>query len=535
MSINFPKSFKPIKKEDKQVSMPSSFKPVKQKQISGLHRAGGEFLSGLGSYGDVAELLGIQGENRPTTLPGEQARYERESRATPEELISEVDIEEFPSYAKLPTTPEAKKMMGLTEPKNKEERMISKVFGGAGSGMALGGVSGALSSGLGAGVGQTARELGAPEILATGLDLATAIKSGMKPAQLSKEIKKQSGLTARQFEKLEKPTKISPERFSKITQTVENEAKGLLEDLLSKEKTYRLMKEIPDFYKKLDQGFQQVEKIAEQIPQKITGQNVAESFIDKMKQKLRVPVKSGEYERTYQKEARKLLKDLNRGEITVADWVKDYRQNNFNYGKLYEPGKSSLQNQAKKDVLLDFNRSIADNFEKLPEKEFTNLFKFTNNLNSKTKDIETIVDFFDKNLTEKFNYKNLRKVFEKNKISEAIKRTYGPESLKNFEQLAEDLLSQEQGMRLLKSAERSGITLGDAGTYLVSPKLAALKKSGKLFNYARTGLLDRPQIMIDWAEGIKAAKKGSFIKAKDLLSNVHEKLEATNQGPIPKE
>jgi hypothetical protein len=140
----------------------------------------------LGTYGDIAELVGAQKENAPAVLPSREERFKKESAATDKELINLVseDQGELPEYAKLPTSKDvreaATKFFGIGEAKTPEERYAGKISGAVGGVAALGGGGTAIkAAAAGAAAGQTAREAGLPEWAATTVDIGTNIGIGL--------------------------------------------------------------------------------------------------------------------------------------------------------------------------------------------------------------------------------------------------------------------------------------------------------------------------------------------------------------------
>jgi hypothetical protein len=168
-------------KEEKNVFEYLSEEPVKDK-FSFLETAkdiGQQVLAKgaqgfAGAYGNIAELLG---QNKENLTPGMKARFQREFENP---LASETD--EFQDYARLPTSEDAKKFIenttGIGEGKTPAGRIAGRGAEFIGESLAIPGSTGAktLATLGGAGVaGQSARELGAPEGVATGLEIGGSI------------------------------------------------------------------------------------------------------------------------------------------------------------------------------------------------------------------------------------------------------------------------------------------------------------------------------------------------------------------------
>lgn len=154
-------------------------------------------VSGIGgAYGDILDLAGVQ----PTeTLPGEQQTYSRQheliqrlnrgEKLSVGELMELAEQDELPRYSKLPTTKEVRKglgeLTGIEEGKTAPGRIAGRGTEFLGSGIATGGGSKALATLGSAGIaGQSLREAGAPEGLATGTEIATMLT----PAGITKKL-----------------------------------------------------------------------------------------------------------------------------------------------------------------------------------------------------------------------------------------------------------------------------------------------------------------------------------------------------------
>jgi len=92
----------PIASETARIAQPESSvsKQIAKEGAAGL----------LGTYGDIAELIGVQKKGQPSLLPSQQLRAEKEAKATPEELIALSEEEDLvPQYGKLPTAQDIRK------------------------------------------------------------------------------------------------------------------------------------------------------------------------------------------------------------------------------------------------------------------------------------------------------------------------------------------------------------------------------------------------------------------------------------------
>lgn len=221
-----------------------------------------------GSYGNILETLGLQ-LKKGEMLPGQKSRmnlsYNLLERLNKGEKLSapEIDflVEEdvLPNYNRLPTSEDVsgliKEKTGIGEGKTPLGRITGRAAQFGGETLSLGGVGNTLKWGAAAGgLGQSIREVGAPEKLATGAELATSILPGgiskalaptSKSAQKIVKSGRQLGLTDSQITPLiQGEKKISA--LSKAARKGER-TKNLFGSI--KEKlgdTYSSLKELPE-------------------------------------------------------------------------------------------------------------------------------------------------------------------------------------------------------------------------------------------------------------------------------------------------
>lgn len=224
-----------------------------------------------GAYGNIAEILGQSEEN---LTPGMKARFEREF-----ENPLESDTGEFQDYARLPTSKDVgmgiKELTGIGEGETPEGRIVGRgaeFLGGAAS-LPIGLTGKAATSLAGAGLaGQTLREAGAPEALATGTEIVgslapSLIKGKVAPSGKEKTLAegaRKIGLSEKEITPLIQPEK-KVATLSKIAK------KG--------EKTKELFSSIKD---KLGDSYESLKSapIAQKnIPSKQTS-NLIRKFVD---------------------------------------------------------------------------------------------------------------------------------------------------------------------------------------------------------------------------------------------------------------
>ncbi len=349
---------------------------------------------------------------------------------------------------------------------------------------------------------------------------------------------KPSGLTERRFESVTSPTDVSKSRLDKINSTVESDFKNITDKIIQNspvKKTYNIMKEDAGFKATIQELFPEVEALAEQISGKFSSDEVKKAIAKQYQIKESSAITPGEYDKSYGKFMRQFLKNTPSKELSAKDLVKQYRANNKELGEYFKPGESKGLNRARKDALLDYNRTLADIIEsKYPDSEFGNLFKFTNKRWAEINDVQTINKFVDDLFDGKIRYDKSAKFLEKEGADFAFKRALGEEGYQNFKQLNKDLMTQQQAYKHLKMAESKGYgDLAKTGmAYLLHPKLAIAKISAETaINAAKgiyIGVLDKPQLTVVWDDGLKALKQGRYAEAESKFSTLKKSLKSSD-------
>ena len=154
-------------------------------------------ISGLGgAYGNLLEAVGAQSPNRPDLLPGQAQRI---NSADQFDLGLDDDI--LPSYAKLSTSDSVQKLLkeltGVGEGETPAGRIAGRGAEFLGEGLAYpGSGTKALLALIGAGVGgQSIRESGLPEGLASGVEIAGSIIPSAIQGRLAPSRKEAKELT----------------------------------------------------------------------------------------------------------------------------------------------------------------------------------------------------------------------------------------------------------------------------------------------------------------------------------------------------
>lgn len=479
----------------------------------------GEALAGLEEFSDerIAELKELfpsapwenfKGIDREKYLEGVQAASNS-----------------FPTQQNLESLIEEKTGIPLT-PRNKLQNLAR--LGGTAAAFKSGtlgqkGIAGAIAPSVAGGL----EAVGVPEPIA---ELGGLVASGINvPSPNISRVTKPSGLPTRRYESVTKPTKVSEGRFNKINEKVEADFKNISDQLFEgSNPTYSAMKEDPTFKRKVEGLFEKVTENAESIEGTIHPLPLRNGLRDKLTKSNKGGLTPDEYEKAYRKEMKVVLKDLPRDEMSAAELVEQYRKNNKSLNGYFEVGKSNNANRAKRDILLDYNREIAEVIQKkYPDTEFSKLFEQTNKQWSQIKDVESVDKFMEELFSGKIKYKKGAAFFDKEKVSKPFERLLGKEKFKQFETLMDDLSSTEKAMSMIKAAETKGYK--DMGKmaigYLIHPSLAKGKFIVDTSKTAWQSLLDKPQLIVTWKKGVESIKQGNFAEAEKAFIVLDKELE----------
>jgi hypothetical protein len=390
---------------------------------------------------------------------------------------------------------------------------------------------------IGEGIGEPAAEALAPLLLAP-LLLGPA-GFGRSFAGIGKKTKP-SGLTERRFEGAY-PTELSQSKINKINSKVENDFKQIAEKIIADSPiapTYSAMKDNVAFKSEAAEFFPVVEELAEQIPGKFSTDEIKKALTAKYQSKEKNPLTPGDYDKSYRRYMKEMIRDTKLRDGSAKDLVLQYRLKNKELTEYFKPGESKAINRAKRDALLDYNRVIAEIIQsKYPGTEFSNLFQILNKQWSDIKDVEHINDFLNDLFNGKINYSESKKALD-GQYKYPFQRALGNEGYEKFKQLNKDMLSQEQSYKLIKKAENQGfMDFGKKlGLFLVHPNLAKAKGMYDLgvggVKWIYKAMLDKPRLAFIWEEGIQAAKQGQYAKAEMKFEDLKREAGAVHPDEI---
>lgn len=421
-------------------------------------------------------------------------------------------------------------------------------FGSEAAGFTPGGIVKKVTAAIAAPIAEKGLEkIGVPESIAKPAALIGSTAGAQAIPKGSPKIKaktKPSGLPVRRYEKVSDLRKVSLKRHGKIQEKLETDFKKISDKIISESpisKTKATLEDNPAFKVEVADQFRKVEKLAEGIPETLNTQTVKKKLVDNALKKKGTGFAPSEYDNDYRKFITQFLKETPNQEIKASDLVAQYRKNNKALSEAYDPSRSYAFNRAKKDALLEYNRAIADVMEsEFPNTEFVDLFKETNKSWADISDAEAIDKFTQGIFEGKIDYNKAKKFFLNKNQARPFKQALGKDNFKKYEQLMKDMLSTEKPFKMLKIAKQKGFEdlVKTAGAYIIHPKLGKAKLAfgaGKnLYRNITNALLDKPQIISTWENGIKSLKNGDFKKAEKEFSKLDKDVKSIKKQPQKK-
>jgi len=366
---------------------------------------------------------------------------------------------------------------------------------------------------------------GVPEIVADPLALGIG---GLANKVKAEPVLKKSGLPERNFEGLKKERKINPAQAERLKESVEKDVKKITDDLMqSKSQTARSMRHVPEFEKKLSDGFDKVEKLAYKLQETVPSATVKKALLKKMNDVPKKGFARTESSRLKQKELSRLYKTIpNNKPISTGQLYEQFRENNKEFSKVYKPLEASAVNEAKTNALLEFNTVISDAIEKIhPDTEFSKLFKFTNKVYKQSKDMDTIDGFLDKVFDKKINFKEAKKFSTDNKLKKSFENILGKEGYEDMSQIMNDFMSTEKAHSLIKEAKSVGAfeAVKLAGKFMIHPVIGKASAANHATKFIRNQILPNKKYRLIWKKAGNDFKKGKFKEAEAGFSEL-EKL-----------
>ena len=350
---------------------------------------------------------------------------------------------------------------------------------------------------------------------------------------------KPSGLPARQFEKIKSPREVSEAKIAKINKKLESDFKQISDKIIKESpvgETAKNLKENPVFKQESRELLDEAQKIADSISETLPSGRLKKELADTAARKVKGYALS-EYDKNYMKFMKEASEDVIPKNIKAGEIVEQYRKNNAALSEYFEPGASKALNRAKRDALLDQNRSIAKVMEdSYPNSELVPVFKEGNARWTKIMDAETVDDFIGDIFSGKIDFRKMHEFFDKQGYDRIFKRALGEKGYAEFEQLMKDMLTSENAYKMLNVAKSRGYQdLFNTGlAYILHPKIAATKIGINILKDSYKGLinslLDKPQIGLTFRKAVIDLRKGRFDKADKEFKKLKSEVEI-----LPKE
>lgn len=396
---------------------------------------------------------------------------------------------------------------------------------------------GAIQKISGSAIGSAAKSglenIGVPEPISDIVGFGVGVGAGAKiPGEITVKTKP-SGLKQRRFESLEKSRSVSPNKINQINEKLEQDFRNLSNKIVKESpigETAENLANNPLYKRQSQELLNEAQNIADNLTGNIS-QDVYKKSIVQNSQKRVKGISPSEYDKNYSKYVKDSLSGIKTKKISAGQLVEQYRKNNASLREYFEPGSSKAVNNAKRDALLDQNRSIASIIEeKFPDSNLGKVFREGNERWSKIMDAEAVDGFVNELFKDGINYAKAKKLLDSEGYSFKFKRALGEEGYKNFEQLVQDFLTSERGYNMLRKAEQmqfKGI-FSSFLPYLVSQDLGkattGITLGKEAWRLIMNSMLDKPKIVLDLKKGVNYLKAGKISKAKKEFSKVKNQI-----------
>lgn len=530
--------------------------PPKEKEMGfvdyaedfGKQTAQGLGIGGIGTYGDILDLLGIQAKE---ILPGEKAKYSREFDVLEKMERGEVpsfgemlelssDEELVPRFSRLPSSQEVEQLgteLGLvSEPKSaagRYGRRIGKIGGGS---VALGG-TGIVAPIVAGAAGQTLEEAGAPPWAQAAAEIIASLKYAPKTStpvtSKSKEVKetienlRKAGYTEKDItlaksaleerKILKKYASLTPEAENAINTGVKNS------ETLFKE---QIKKGLPGY---AEGGLPYLERQASSVYQ--TMEELAASVPIRNKEPVKKSIQNAiDYLEKYplldeQKKFVEFMKDgLNKlDKADTAEFFTGFYRNLGKAGNWGNPSqKEHLLGMVKNGIKETFEQSGSD------AAKFGKYFEATNEAWKKWLNAKDLMQTIEKAQTvDGMNFKKLTSMLNDPKNHELAKKVLGPEQLENIKSISKGAEAIESLIKQIPKTDKSiqslkileGIRSLLSGDYRPLAALITMEGARRF----STKLLTDPDMQNIMKKMIVAAKNNSPQQAGILAQELVKK------------
>lgn len=382
------------------------------------------------------------------------------------------------------------------------------------------------------GTKEVLQEAGVPEPIAEAVSFGILKKppEGAPKLEIGKKTKP-SGLPERRFETNPKTRQVSERNLNNINDTLEKDFRKVSDKIIKESpigETAKNLKDEPNFKQESRELLDEAQKIADKIPNRLDTQ-VFKNELDKVGKTREVGFIPNDYDKKYKALRLEAKKGIKTKDTSYGDLVKQYRKNNADLGQYFEPGLNKLQNNAKRDALLDQNIAIANVMEK-SHPELAKVFKEGNARWTKIMDAEMVDDFVNELFSGKVNFKNMHDFFDKRGYDRNFTKALGRKGYNQFENLLQDMLKSENAYNKLKLAKSKGYDkLFKTGlSYVINPKLGYVRGALDAVKFGYRSLvnemLHRPNIGITYRKGVRDLMKNDFEGATKQFDKLEKEI-----------
>jgi hypothetical protein len=512
-------------------------------------------IGALGTYGDILDLFGLQAKE---ILPGEKAKYGRESEIlqraqegkTPSagELMELSEEDVAPRFSKLPSSENVetfgKKLGVISEPQSAAGRYARRIGKIGGGGAALGGTG--ITSTIAAGAaGQTAEELGLPPWMQAVFEIIAGLKASPKSnvpvTSKSKEVKtliddlRKAGYSEQDItlaknaleerKLLKKFSSLTPEAENKIMQGVKN-SEELFKEQIGKGLPGYAEGGLPYLEKQANNVYRSMEELATNISIK-NKEPVKKSINNAIAYLEKYPLLDE------QKKFIEFMKDgltkLDKAE--TADFFTGFYRNLGKAGNWGDPKqKEHLLGMVKEGIKQTFAESGSE------AAKFGKYFEKTNEAWKHWLNTRDLMETIEKaQNVDGMNFKKIASILNDRENHELAKKVLGPQQLENIKTITKGADAIESLLKQIPKDEKSvqslkilhGLVSLLKGDYKPLATIMSFEGAKRL----ATSLLIDPEKQNTMKRLINASKNNSALQATILAQ---ELVEETSLEPKPK-
>lgn len=415
-------------------------------------------------------------------------------------------------------------------PKNELEKVL-RIAGSAGvNGQGL--LNKVIQGATGAGIYETSKALGVPEVLSEIL----GVTGGNIIPQLAKgSIEKYpSGLTRRNLEKIQSSRKLTEDQKTKLIERLQKDGNHQAANILEKNNSfYNEYKNNPKIIEEAEKDMNLVsEYFSKHAPKTVSSDVLTDKLTNYMYKQKNASIGLDEGQRHYLSEMGKFIRESEKkGSFSSKQLLDQYRKNNYLYKQVINKEAGSLRNNAAQQVILDQNDAIKNVLLELyPHDAVMDKFLDSNKLYGNVKDTDKITSSIDKIFAEGNPTKNAEYLLRNRQFQDSIKKTYGSKALEDVNQLVKDIADVSKNLSLIKNMpQRSEFGfIGDFLIHKLFPPFTYSKYGTKLLMWFRNNILKNPKKYREWKKLVEAVKN----KDVDSMKRYFKLLEPTFKAMV---